>query len=82
VLHDPQLITSRSFRTSCATLLNRFGGVKDIQAHLRHASPDLTAAVYMQPIPESVRAAVKALDAQLFSDLVTFGHTKKGSYEC
>jgi hypothetical protein len=60
----------------------RHGGVKDIQGHLRHAAPAITAAVYMQPIPESVRSAVKALDAQLFSDLVTSGHTKKTGYEC
>jgi hypothetical protein len=45
--------------------MQRHGNVKDIQAHLRHASPDVTAGVYMQEIPESVRAAVEALDREL-----------------
>ena len=34
------------------------GSIKDIQAHLRHAQPN----VYMQAIPESVRRAVESLD--------------------
>jgi len=39
--------------------------VKDAQAQLRHSSPNLTAAVYMQQIPESVRAAVELLDRRI-----------------
>ena len=38
---------------------------KDIQAHLRHAQPNVTANVYMQAIPESVRRAVETLDRLL-----------------
>jgi hypothetical protein len=45
--------------------MQKHGNVKDIQAHLRHASPDVTAGVYMQNIPESVRAAVEGLDQEL-----------------
>ncbi len=41
------------------------GSVKDIQAHLRHARPNVTASVYMQEIPASVRAAVESLDKML-----------------
>jgi hypothetical protein len=36
-----------------------------IQAHLRHARPNVTAEVYMQEIPASVRAAVESLDQKL-----------------
>ena len=41
------------------------GSIKDIQAHLRHAQPNVTANVYMQAIPESVRRAVETLDRLL-----------------
>jgi hypothetical protein len=41
------------------------GTIKDIQAHLRHAQPNVTAEVYMQAIPESVRSAVESLDLLL-----------------
>jgi len=44
-----------------------YGSVKDIQAHLRHARPNITADVYMQQIPSSVRAAVELLDRKLSS---------------
>jgi hypothetical protein len=58
-------INHQALRRTCATRMQRHGNVKDIQAHLRHASPDVTAGVYMQEIPESVRAAVEALDREL-----------------
>lgn len=58
-------LTLQSLRRSCATHLQHLGSVKDVQGHLRHSRPDITAAVYMQEIPASVRAAVENLDAQL-----------------
>jgi integrase len=58
-------IDHRALRRTCATRMQMCGSLKDIQAHLRHASPDVTAGVYMQPVQESVRAAVEALDADL-----------------
>lgn len=58
-------INHQALRRTCATRMQRHGNVKDIQAHLRHASPNVTAGVYMQEIPESVRAAVEALDREL-----------------
>ena len=58
-------IDHRALRRTCATRMQKHGNVKDIQAHLRHASPDVTAGIYMQKISESVRAAVEALDADL-----------------
>jgi hypothetical protein len=47
--------------------MQHLGSVKDIQAHLRHARPNVTADVYMQEIPASVRAAVELLDQKLTS---------------
>jgi predicted Na+-dependent transporter len=41
--------------------------IKDIQAHLRHAQPNVTAEIYMQAIPESVRRAVETLDKLLIA---------------
>ena len=58
-------IDHRALRRCCATRMQKCGNVKDAQAHLRHASPDMTVGTYMQAIPESVRAAVEALDADL-----------------
>lgn len=52
----------QSLRRTTATYAGSVGTVKDAQSMLRHASPDLTARVYMQPIPESVQAAAAALD--------------------
>lgn len=58
-------VTFQSLRRSCATHMQHEGSVKDIQAHLRHAPPNVTASVYMQKIPASVRAAVEGLDGKL-----------------
>ena len=41
-------------RRTTATLAQKKGSVKDIQAHLRHAKADTTANEYMQELPESV----------------------------
>ena len=40
-------------RRTTATLAQKKGSVKDIQAHLRHAKADTTANEYMQELPES-----------------------------
>jgi hypothetical protein len=47
--------------------MQHLGSVKDVQAHLRHARPNITAEVYMQEIPATVRAAVELLDQKLTS---------------
>ncbi len=57
--------TFQACRRSCATYLQRSGNVKDIQAHLRHAEASTTLGIYVQEIPESVRAAVESLDRLL-----------------
>jgi len=64
-------VNHQAMRRTCATRMQKHGNVKDIQAHLRHASPDVTAGVYMQEIPESVREAVEALDRELMGDMPT-----------
>ncbi len=51
-----------------ATLAQEKGSVKDIQAHLRHAKPDLTANEYMQELPESVKQMVDSVYAELMAE--------------
>lgn len=58
-------ITFQALRRSCATHMQHLGSIKDIQAHLRHSRPNVTAQIYMQEIPVSVRAAVESLDQLL-----------------
>lgn len=58
-------VTFQALRRSCATHMQHSGSVKDIQAHLRDARPNVTASVYMQEIPASVRMAVESLDKKL-----------------
>jgi len=60
-------VTIHALRRTCATLMNQAAGIKDVQAHLRHARPDITAAVYVQEIPESVRTAVGKLADRLLN---------------
>lgn len=58
-------VTHQAFRRTCATYMQKHGTVKDVQAHLRHASATTTVGVYMQEIPASVRVAVEELDRVL-----------------
>jgi integrase len=60
-------VNHQAFRRTCATRMQAAGTVKDVQAHLRHSNPNMTARVYMQSIPESVKAAVNHLDEALFA---------------
>lgn len=65
-------VTIHALRRTCATLMQNCGDIKDIQAHLRHSRPEITAEVYVQEIPENVRAAVEKLAAVLAPSA---GHT-------
>lgn len=58
-------VTLQSFRRTTATHLPKHGTVKDVQATLRHAKPDLTADVYMQAIDESVQKAISDWDDEV-----------------
>ena len=52
-------------RRTMATLAQKKGSVKDIQAHLRHAKADTTANEYMQELPESVMQMVDSVYQEL-----------------
>jgi integrase len=52
-------------RRTMATLAQKKGSVKDIQAHLRHAKADTTANEYMQELPESVKQMVDSVYREL-----------------
>jgi integrase len=56
-------IDFRACRRTCATHLSQFGGIKEVQAHLRHARATTTLDIYIQEIPKAVRDAVESLDA-------------------
>jgi integrase len=58
-------IDFRACRRTCATHLSQYGGVKEVQAHLRHARATTTLDIYIQEIPVAVRDAVEKLDAIL-----------------
>jgi integrase len=60
-------IDFRGCRRTCATHLSQYGGVKEVQAHLRHSRATTTLEVYIQEIPDAVRQAVEDLDAALTS---------------
>lgn len=61
-------ITFQKCRRTCGTLMlnGKHGNLKDVQGHLRHAQASTTLGIYVQQIPESVRAAVESLDNTIF----------------
>lgn len=61
-IHD---LTHQAFRRSSSTHIQNHATVKDMQRHLRHTDPQTTLKHYTKVIPESLRSAVAALDAQI-----------------
>lgn len=59
------LLNFQVLRRTMATLAQHKGSLKDIQTHLRHKSPDMTATEYIQELPDSVRAMVNAVHADV-----------------
>ena len=57
-------MTYRALRRTFATQFQRHGSPKDAQAQLRHSKLEMTGW-YMREIPESVRAAVEQMDAEI-----------------
>jgi integrase len=57
-------MTYRALRRTFATEFQRHGSPKDAQAQLRHSKLEMTGW-YMREIPESVRAAVAEMDAEI-----------------
>jgi integrase len=58
-------LTQQAFRRPSSTHIQKHGTVKDMQRHLRHSDPETTLKHYAKAIPESLRTAVAALDAQM-----------------
>jgi integrase len=58
-------LTQQAFRRTSSTHIQKHGTVKDMQRHLRHSYPETTLRHYAKAIPESLRTAVAALDAQI-----------------
>ena len=44
-------VTFQMLRRTFSTQAQKIGGLKDIQAQMRHARPDTTASIYMQTLP-------------------------------
>ena len=61
-IHD---LTHQALRRTSSTHMQSHATVKDMQRHLRHTDPQTTLRHYAKVIPESLRAAVAALDAQI-----------------
>jgi len=57
-------LTFQVIRRTTATLAQKKGTVKDVQGVMGHTRLATTTDVYMQPIPESVRATVDSLDRE------------------
>jgi hypothetical protein len=55
--------------------------VKEVQAHLRHSNVKTTLDHYIESVPESVRAAVEALDHLLKSKPGEFGQAELNPIE-
>ena len=60
-------VTHQMLRRTCSTYMAQITTVKDVQAHLRHASAKTTLEHYIKSVPESVRVAVESLDYLLKS---------------
>jgi integrase len=58
-------LTFQVIRRTIATLAQKKGTPKDIQSLLRHSRLATTTDVYMQEIPESVKATVQAINKEL-----------------
>ncbi len=57
-------LTYQALRRTFATHFQRYGSPKDAQAQLRHSKLSMTGW-YMKQIPETVRAAIERMDADL-----------------
>ena len=61
-------LTHQAFRRTSSTHIQKHATVKDMQRHLRHSDPETTLKHYAKAIPDSLRTAVAALDAQITGD--------------
>ncbi len=58
-------LTFQVIRRTMATLAQRKGTVKDVQGMMRHSRVATTTDVYMQELPEGVRATVDSIHHEL-----------------
>jgi integrase len=54
-----------TLRRTCATHFGQKANPKDTEAQLRHSDPATTLKYYQQSIPESVKRAAVALEAEI-----------------
>jgi integrase len=54
-----------TLRRTCATHFGQIANTKDTQVQMRHADPLTTLTYYQQSIPESVKKAAVALEAEI-----------------
>jgi len=74
-------LTFQSLRRSFATLIQGKATPKDVQTQMRHKDALMALNVYTQPIPESVKRSVEALDYEFQTILGTIGQESKGSVQ-
>ena len=58
-------LTFQVIRRTIATLAQKKGTVKDVQGMMRHSRTATTTDVYMQELPEGVRATVNSIHQEL-----------------
>ncbi|HXI43673.1 MAG TPA: tyrosine-type recombinase/integrase [Bryobacteraceae bacterium] len=62
-------VTFQMLRRTFSTLVQVTAGLKDIQAQMRHARPDTTAAIYMQAIPAQQERAIRVFEEMIFGSI-------------
>lgn len=58
-------LTHQALRRTSSTHIQEYASVKELQAHLRHTNPQTALKHYTKVIPESLHAAVAALDEDI-----------------
>ena len=76
-----QNLTFQSLRRTFATLMQGKGTPKDAQTQLRHKDILTTLNIYTQPIPESVKRSVEALDSELLAILSEIGRAPENGIQ-
>lgn len=69
-------LTFQVIRRTIATLAQKKGTVKDVQGMMRHSRVATTTDVYMQELPEGVRATVDSIHRELQGTMKEAGGEK------
>jgi integrase len=72
-------LTFQVIRRTIATLAIKKGDVKDVQGVLRHSRTATTTDIYMQQLPESVRATVNSIHQELTQKIDGGGNGRPGA---